>query len=103
MIEIVLAHSDLARVRFAHWLSATRSRPDRLRLELLLTLVPTGRYLPVLLFHHDGASRGPRSGSGGAESRRLDTKPCFRFHQSIGFHQPPQRWRSASTHACDRT
>jgi len=70
MIEIVLAHSDLARVRFAHspieelvaslrvlqdpgrqlmygrWLAATRSRLGGLRLELLTALAPTGRYLP---------------------------------------------------------
>src|SRR5829696_3777482 len=74
MIEIVLAHSDLARVRFAHspiealvaslrvlqdpgrqlmygrWLAATRSRLDGLRLELLTALAPTGRYLPSFLF-----------------------------------------------------
>ncbi|HEV2893499.1 MAG TPA: DUF5937 family protein, partial [Actinomycetota bacterium] len=74
MIEIVLAHSDLARVRFAHspieelvaslrvlqdparqpmygrWLSAARPRLDGLRLELLTALTPTGRYLPAFLF-----------------------------------------------------
>jgi DNA-binding transcriptional ArsR family regulator len=74
MIEIVLAHSDLARVRFAHspieelvaslrvlqdpsrqlmygrWLAATRSRLDGMRLELLTALAPTGRYLPAFLF-----------------------------------------------------
>jgi hypothetical protein len=74
MIEIVLAHSDLARVRFAHspinelvaslrvlqdpdrqlmyghWLAATRQRLDGLRLELLFALAPTGRYLPAFLF-----------------------------------------------------
>jgi DNA-binding MarR family transcriptional regulator len=74
MIEIVLAHSDLARVRFAHspveelvaslrvlqepgrqlmygrWLSAARRRLDGLRLELLFALAPTGRYLPAFLF-----------------------------------------------------
>jgi hypothetical protein len=74
MIEIVLAHSDLARVRFAHspieelvaslrvlqdpsrqlmygrWLAATRSRLDGVRLELLIALAPTGRYLPAFLF-----------------------------------------------------
>jgi hypothetical protein len=73
MIEIVLAHSDLARVRFAHspvnelvaslrvlqdpsrqpmygrWLSAARRRLDGLRLELLAALAPTGRYLPAFL------------------------------------------------------
>jgi DNA-binding transcriptional ArsR family regulator len=74
MIEIVLAHSDLARMRFAHspmeelvaslrvlqdpgrqlmygrWLSATQPRLDGLRLELLTALAPTGRYLPSFLF-----------------------------------------------------
>ena len=74
MIEIVLAHSDLARVRFAHspiqelvaslrvlqdpgrqlmyggWWAATRSRLDGVRLELLTALAPTGRYLPSFLF-----------------------------------------------------
>jgi DNA-binding transcriptional ArsR family regulator len=74
MIEIALAHSDLARVRFAHspieelvaslrvlqdparqpmygrWLSAARPRLDGLRLELLTALTPTGRYLPAFLF-----------------------------------------------------
>jgi DNA-binding transcriptional ArsR family regulator len=74
MIEIVLAHSDLARVRFAHspieelvaslrvlqdpsrqlmygrWLAATRPRLDGVRLELLTALAPTGRYLPSFLF-----------------------------------------------------
>jgi hypothetical protein len=74
MIEIVLAHSDLARVRFAHspveelvaslrvlqdsgrqpmygrWLSAVRPRLGGLRLELLTALAPTGRYLPDFLF-----------------------------------------------------
>jgi Family of unknown function (DUF5937) len=74
MIQIVLAHSDLARVRFAHspieelvaslrvlqdpsrqlmygrWLAATRPRLDGVRLELLTALAPTGRYLPSFLF-----------------------------------------------------
>ena len=74
MIEMVLAHSDLARVRFAHspvgelvaslrmlqdpdrqlmygrWLTATRRRLEGLRLELLFALTPTGRYLPGFLF-----------------------------------------------------
>jgi DNA-binding transcriptional ArsR family regulator len=74
MIEIMLAHSDLARVRFAHspveelvaslrvlqdparqlmygrWLSTVRPRLDGLRLELLFALAPTGRYLPAFLF-----------------------------------------------------
>jgi DNA-binding transcriptional ArsR family regulator len=74
MIEIVLAHSDLARVRFAHspinelvaslrvlqdparqpmygrWLAATRQRLDGLRLDLLFALAPTGRSLPAFLF-----------------------------------------------------
>jgi DNA-binding transcriptional ArsR family regulator len=73
MIEIVLEHSDLARVRFAHspveelvaslrvlqdpdrqpmygrWLSAVRPRLGGLRLELLTALAPTGRYLPDFL------------------------------------------------------
>jgi DNA-binding transcriptional ArsR family regulator len=73
MIEIALAQSDLARVRFAHspieelvaslrvlqdpsrqlmygrWVAATRPRLDRLRLELLTALAPTGRYLPAFL------------------------------------------------------
>ena len=74
MIEIALAHSDLARVRFAHspveelvaslqvlqdperqlmygrWLTTVRPRLDRLRLDLLFALAPTGRYLPAFLF-----------------------------------------------------
>ena len=74
MIEITLAHSDLARVRFAHspveelvaslrvlqdpgrqlmygrWVSATRDRLGGLRLDLLAALAPTGRYLPAFLF-----------------------------------------------------
>src|SRR4029453_10293100 len=74
MIEIVLAHSDLARVRFAHspieelvaslrvlqdpsrqlmygrGLPPPRSRLDGVRLELLTALAPTGRYLPAFLF-----------------------------------------------------
>jgi hypothetical protein len=74
MIEIVLAHSDLARVRFAHspvnelvaslrvlqdpgrqlmygrWLAAVRPRLDGLGLDLLAALAPTGRYLPAFLF-----------------------------------------------------
>jgi Family of unknown function (DUF5937) len=74
MIEITLAHSDLARVRFAHspveelvaslrvlqdpgrqlmygrWVSATRGRLGGLRLDLLAALAPTGRYLPAFLF-----------------------------------------------------
>jgi hypothetical protein len=73
MIEILLAHSDLARLRFAHspiwelvaslrvlqhparqpmygrWLAATRSRLEGLRLELLFALASTGRYLPAFL------------------------------------------------------
>jgi DNA-binding transcriptional ArsR family regulator len=73
MIEIVLAHTDLARVRFAHspveelvaslrvlhdpgrqrmygrWLSAVEERVRRLRLDLLTALAPTGRYLPAFL------------------------------------------------------
>jgi DNA-binding transcriptional ArsR family regulator len=74
MIEIMLAHSDLARVRFAHspveelvaslrvlqdpgrqlmygrWVAATRGRLGGLRLDLLAALAPTGRYLPAFLF-----------------------------------------------------
>jgi DNA-binding transcriptional ArsR family regulator len=74
MIEMVLAHSDLARVRFAHspiaelvtslrvlqdpgrqlmygrWLSTVRPQLDGLGLELLTALAPTGRYLPAFLF-----------------------------------------------------
>jgi DNA-binding transcriptional ArsR family regulator len=82
MIEIVLAHSDLARVRFAHspveelvaslrvlqdpgrqlmygrWLSAVRPRLGGLRLELLTALAPTGRYLPDFLFAPPTEPRG---------------------------------------------
>jgi hypothetical protein len=74
MIELVLAHADLARVRFAHspihellgsllvlqdpsrrsmygdWLSSVRPQLGGLRLELLTALAPTGRYLPAFLF-----------------------------------------------------
>lgn len=74
MIELVLAHTDLARVRFAHspihelvasllvlqdpsrrpmydgWLSSVRPRLAGLRLELLIALTPPGRYLPGFLF-----------------------------------------------------
>ena len=73
MIEIVLAHTDLARVRFAHspveelvaslrvlqdpgrrhmygrWMSAVQGRLRGLRMDLLTTLAPTGRYLPAFL------------------------------------------------------
>jgi DNA-binding transcriptional ArsR family regulator len=73
MIEIVLAHTDLARVRFAHspvnelvaslrvlqdprrqpmyrtWLSAVQGQLGGLGLELLAALAPTGRYLPAFL------------------------------------------------------
>jgi len=74
MIELVLAHTDLARVRFAHspvrelvtsllvlqdphrramhsgWLAAIRPRLGRLRLDLLTALAPTdGPYLPQFL------------------------------------------------------
>jgi DNA-binding transcriptional ArsR family regulator len=73
MIEIVLAHTDLARVRFAHppihelvaslrvlhdpsrehmyrkWLSGVRGQLGGLRLDLLTALAPTGRYLPDFL------------------------------------------------------
>jgi DNA-binding transcriptional ArsR family regulator len=74
MIELVLAHADLARVRFAHspihelvasllvlqdpsrrpmydgWLASVRPRLGDLQLELLTALAPTGRYLPAFLF-----------------------------------------------------
>jgi DNA-binding transcriptional ArsR family regulator len=70
MIEFVLAHTDLARVRFAHspvhelvtslrvlydpnrqsvhhkWRSAVQGQLGGLRLDLLTALAPTGRYLP---------------------------------------------------------
>jgi DNA-binding transcriptional ArsR family regulator len=73
MIELVLAHNDLARVRFAHspirelvasllvlhdrsrhhmygrWLSAVQGQLGGLRLDLLTALAPTGRYLPAIL------------------------------------------------------
>jgi DNA-binding transcriptional ArsR family regulator len=73
MIELVLAHTDLARVRFAHspvrelvasllvlqdpqrramhgrWLTTVRPRLGGLRLELLTALAPAGRYLPSFL------------------------------------------------------
>lgn len=74
MIELVLAHADLARVRFAHspihelvasllvlqdprhrpmydgWLASVRPRLGDLQLELLTGLAPPGRYLPAFLF-----------------------------------------------------
>jgi DNA-binding transcriptional ArsR family regulator len=74
MIELVLAHTDLARVRFAHspihelvasllvlqdrnrrpmydgWLASVRPRLGGLPLELLTTLTRPGRYLPGFLF-----------------------------------------------------
>jgi DNA-binding transcriptional ArsR family regulator len=74
MIELVLTHADLARVRFAHspihelvasllvlqdsrrrpmygdWLLSIRSQLGGLRLELLTALAPTSRYLPAFLF-----------------------------------------------------
>jgi DNA-binding transcriptional ArsR family regulator len=70
MIEMALAHVDLARLRFAHspigeliaslrvlqeprrqhmygkWISAVRGQLSGLELDLLLALVPIGRYLP---------------------------------------------------------
>jgi DNA-binding transcriptional ArsR family regulator len=70
VIEIVLSHMDLGRIRFAHspvseivaslrilrdramrqvygrWMSALRGRLGGVDLELLLALAPTGRYLP---------------------------------------------------------
>lgn len=73
MIEIVLAHTDLARVRFAYspareliasirilqdgshqhmhsrWLSAVRGLLGGLRIDLLTALTPPGRYLPGFL------------------------------------------------------
>jgi DNA-binding transcriptional ArsR family regulator len=73
MIELVLAHADLARVRFAHspirelvtsllvlqdprrqpmygrWLSRIRPQLGDLQLELLIALAPAGRYLPSFL------------------------------------------------------
>ncbi len=73
MIEMVLAHVDLARVRFSHsparelvtsllvlqdpsrqpmhgaWLSAVRRQLGGLDLGLLTALAPTGRYLPSFL------------------------------------------------------
>jgi DNA-binding transcriptional ArsR family regulator len=73
MIELVLAHTDLARVRFAHspvrelvtsllvlqdpqrramhgrWLAAVRPRLGELRLELLTALVPLSPHLPAFL------------------------------------------------------
>ena len=73
MIEMVLAHVDLARVRFAYspirelvasllvlqdpsrqrihgrWLSAVRRQLDGVELELLTALAPPGRYLPSFL------------------------------------------------------
>jgi hypothetical protein len=74
MIEFVLEHADLARVRFAHspvrelaaslrvlqdhrrrpmhedWLASVRPRLAGLRLDLPLALAPPGRYLPSFLF-----------------------------------------------------
>ncbi len=73
MIEFVLAHTDLARVRFAHspireltlslrvlhdrnrqymyssWLSAVQGRLGGLHPDLLTALAPTGQYLPTFL------------------------------------------------------
>jgi DNA-binding transcriptional ArsR family regulator len=73
MIEMVLAHVDLARVRFAHspvrelvasllvlqdpdrqrihgrWLSAVRPQLGGVELELLTALAPSGRFLPSFL------------------------------------------------------
>jgi DNA-binding transcriptional ArsR family regulator len=73
MIEIVLAHTDLARVRFAHspvqelvaslrvlqdpgrqhmygrWMAAVQGRLRGLRLDLLTALAPTGRCPPAFL------------------------------------------------------
>jgi hypothetical protein len=73
MIELVLDHTDLARVRFAHspvrelvasllglqdpsrramhgrWLAAVRPRLGGQRLDLLTALAPAGRHLPSFL------------------------------------------------------
>jgi DNA-binding transcriptional ArsR family regulator len=73
MIELVLDHADLVRVRFAHspireavtsllvlqdprrqpmygrWLSTVRPQLGGLELELLVALAPAGRYLPSFL------------------------------------------------------
>ena len=73
MIEFVLAHTDLGRVRFAHspirelvvslrvlqdrrsqhmyarWLSAVQGHLGGLQLELLIALAPTGPYLPAFM------------------------------------------------------
>ena len=89
MIEILLAHTDLARVRFAHspveelvaslrvlhdpgrqpmyrrWLSAVRPRLGGLRIDLLTALAPTGRYLPDFLLP-------PPSGPWGELAEELD-------------------------------
>ncbi len=70
MIEMVLSHVDLARMRFAHspigelvasllilqeqsrqhmynkWISSVRGQLSGLKLDLLLALAPAGRYLP---------------------------------------------------------
>jgi len=89
MIEMRLAHVDLARVRFAHspvrelvasllvlqdpgrqcmhggWLSAARRRLGGLELELLTALAPIGHYLPSFLFP-------PPSGPWGVLAEELD-------------------------------
>ena len=89
MIEIVLAHTDLARVRFAHspveelvaslrvlhdpsrqhmyrpWLSAVRGHLGGLRLDLLTALAPTGRYQPDFLLP-------PPTGPWGVLAEELD-------------------------------
>lgn len=89
MITIVLAHTDLARVRFAHspveelvaslrvlhdprrqhmygrWLSSVQGQLGGLRLELLTALAPTGRYLPSFLLP-------PPSGPWGVLADQLD-------------------------------
>jgi DNA-binding transcriptional ArsR family regulator len=86
MIELVLAHADLARVRFAHspirelavslrifqdpsrramfdgWLSSVRPRLAGLPLELLTALAPPGRYLPGFLFPAPAAPRPALAG-----------------------------------------
>jgi len=81
MIELMLGHIDLARVRFAHspirelvasllvlqdprrqpmygrWLSTVRPQLGGVRLEVLVALVPAGRILPTFLLP---APTGPR-------------------------------------------
>src|SRR6266540_2076113 len=82
MIELVLAHTDLARLRFAHsparelvasllvlqdparqpmhgaWLAAVRPRLGGIELGLLTALAPPGRYLPSFLLPPPPAACG---------------------------------------------